>query len=122
MMTLQHEMKRCGLSCTEAFDTIAKRVAKRRLSAAFAHGALDINRIERACREWKLRGEDDARLHLNGDAMLSLVAIARAAKAVRDARRDSLRGDYDQDVHADLARALNDAGLGDEQEIQRRPR
>jgi len=42
---------------------------------------------------------------------LALIAIARAAQAVRVARRDGLRGDHEQDVHEVLARALDAAGF-----------
>ena len=42
---------------------------------------------------------------------LALIAIVRAAQAVRIARRDGLRGDYEQDVHEALTRALDAAGF-----------
>lgn len=48
---------------------------------------------------------------VNPQVTLALIAVARAAKAVRDVRRQGLRGDYPQDLHDDLARALDEAGL-----------
>lgn len=42
---------------------------------------------------------------------LALIAIVRAAQAVRIARRDGLRGDHEQDVHEALTRALDAAGF-----------
>jgi hypothetical protein len=43
---------------------------------------------------------------------LALVMIARAAQALRIARRDGLCGDYEQDMREALAQALDAAGLG----------
>ena len=43
--------------------------------------------------------------------VLALIAIVRAAQAVRIAHRDGLRGDYEQDVHEELARALDAAAF-----------
>jgi hypothetical protein len=42
--------------------------------------------------------------------VLALIAIARAAETVHVAYRDGLRGDYEQDVHEELAQALDAAG------------
>jgi len=77
---------------------------------------LNLDDIEHACHEWKAQLgkswiDDDERIHLNGNGMLELVIIARAAQAVRVARCDVLRGDYEQDVHDALARVLDAAVL-----------
>lgn len=52
--------------------------------------------------------------------VLALLAIARAAQDVCVAYRDGLRGDYEQDVHEELARALGAAGLGEAAEKRAR--